>query len=276
MNPLKISGLFLVSAVVLIGSWFIFKASFSSPANQQNQPAKTGFLGTGVENPFANIDLQNAKEFLSQQLSSALSPSNETATSTENLTEQIGKAMSSKILSGSEDLLNYKSGELSSEEKLIADELANQLNNQNYLPLNQPINEKTLKIGDDSLSAKKQYIENLGIVVKNCFSGFTKSAADILKDTIEKNDPTSAKKLSEIYSCAYNGLISAPAPSSWLDFHKDLLVYYQNAKIIYEAITGYQSDPLKAYIAVSSLENLIDSAKQIQTILEIKAKSVGL
>ncbi len=268
----------MISAAVLLGSWFIFKSSFSSPTNQQNQPEKTGFLGTGVENPFANIDLKTAKEFLNQQLSSTFSSNSETATSTasQNLTEQIGKAMSSKILGASQDLLNYKSGELPLEGKQIADELTNQFNSQNYLPLNQPIDDKALKIGDDSPSAKKQYIENLGIVVKNCFSGFNKSATDILKDAMEKNDSTSVKKLSEIYNCSYNGLISASAPSSWLDFHKDLLVHYQNAKIIYEAIGDYQNDQLKAYIAVNSLENLVNSADQIQRTLEIKVKSVGL
>ena len=268
MNPFKVSGIFLIGVAIIAMSLFIFKTNFApvpkaSPGEKQ------------VENPLSNLNLNKIKEFLGQQLIATSSVA--TATEGQNLTEEIGKTMASKILGASKDLLNYKAGEeLSQEEKQISDELTNQLKNKNYLPLNQPIDEKSLKIAADSISAKKQYLESLTAIVQKCSGEFNKSVADVLKNVFEKNDPAPAKKLSEIYQCSYVSLINVSAPSPWLSLHKDLLVYYQNAKIIYEAISNYQNDPLKAYLAVNAIEGLIDSNNQLQTILEIKAKSVGL
>jgi len=273
MNPLKLSGIFLVAVVLLMGSWFIFKIDFTVPAAAPKASLKETLFGNNGENLLNNFSIDNLKNLLKVQ------SSNLSATSTENqnLTNQLGENMASKILGASSDLLNYKSGELSSEQQQITDTLANQLKNQNYFSFDQPINDQLLKITSfNSISTKKQYLENLQNTIQKCFGGFNKSSADILKDAFEKEDTAPAKQLSEIYQCSYDGLIKITVPSEWLEMHKDLLVYYQNAKIIYKAIGDYQNDPLKASLALNKIEELINSANQNQAILEIKAKSIGL
>jgi len=275
MNNWKISGFFLIGVGVLLGSWLIFKTNFSAAPITSQEGSKNNFK-TNIQHSLSSLNQNQTKnkELLSQQLTA-----NNSATSTpstQNLTEEIGKSIASKILGASANLLDYKPGEeLSPEEKQISDDLADQLKKQNYLPLNQPIDEKNLKIGSDSIQIKIQYIEDLDNIVEKCFEGFNKTATDALTDIIEKNDPSSAKKLSEIYECCYKNAINLQSPSLWLSFHKDLLNYYQNAKIIYEAMSDYQNDPLKAYLAANAIKNLIDSANQIQAVLEIKAQSVG-
>jgi len=268
MNPFKISGIFLIGVAIIAMSLFIFKTNFT-PAPKASSGEKQ------VENPLSNLNLNKIKEFLGQQLIATSSVA--TATEGQNLTEEIGKTMASKILGASKDLLNYKAGEeLSQEEKQISDELTNQLKNKNYLPLNQPIDEKSLKIAADSVSAKKQYLESLVAINQECFKNFDKSVSNVLKDAFEKGDTSSSKKLSENYNCVFNDLINTPVPSDWVSFHKDLLTHYQNCKIVYEAIGNYQNDPIKASFALDAIKELINSAEQLQTIFEIKAKSVGL
>ena len=111
---------------------------------------------------------------------------------------------------------------------------------------------------------------------QECFKNFDKSVSNVLKDAFEKGDTSSSKKLSENYNCVFNDLINTPVPSDWVSFHKDLLTHYQNCKIVYEAIGNYQNDPIKASFALDAIKELINSAEQLQTIFEIKAKSVGL
>jgi len=276
INPLKISGIFLVAVIILMSSWFIFKTNFTIPSATPETSFKEALFGNNTENPLNNLNVDNLKNLFKNQIS-GLSVTSTTSTENQNLTDQIGETMASKILGASKDLLNYKSGEMSPEQQQINDALANQLKDQNYFPLDQPIAESVLKITSvNSPSTKKQYLESLQNTIQKCFGEFNKNAADILKDAFERGDISSAKKLSGIYGCSYDNLINITVPSEWLNIHKDLLVYYENAKIIYEAIGDYQNDPLKAYLALNEIENLINSAEQNQTILDIKAKSVGL
>lgn len=273
MNPLKLSGIFLVAVVLLIGSWFISKPSLTIPSTAPKTSLKETLFGNNGENLLNNFSIDNLKNLVKSQTS------NLSATSTEdqNLTDQLGKTMASNILGATSDLLNYKSGESSPEQQQITNTLANQLKDQNYFSLDQPINDQSLKITSfNSVSTKKQYLEDLGNTIQKCFNGFNKNVTDILKDAFEKGDVSSAKKLSEIYQCSYDGLIKITVPSEWLGLHKDLLIYYQNAKIIYTAIGDYQNDPLKAYLALNEITNLINSVEQNQTLLNIKAKSIGL
>ena len=274
-NPLKLIVVFVIAAFGLIGFWFAFKTNFASPlTHQEAQQSKTNFPeGNKINNPFLNLnlDLAKIKEFVNQNNSTSSMARNQ------NLTEEIAKTMAAKILTANENLLNYKSGEaLSSEQIQISNELINKLKNQNYLSLNQEIDEKTFKIDStNSIFIKKQYIAAIEDINHKCFAGFHKDIPEIFKD-LEKNDNSSAKNLAQVYNCAYNELENRTVPLNWVDLHKNLLNYYQNAKIIYEALSNFQEDPLKAWLASNAISELIETANKIQDILEIKAKSIGL
>jgi len=271
MNPLKLINFFLIATILLISGWFIFRSG-AKPAISVNSNKKS--FWNNQNNPLSNLDIKSIKNFFTQNLESSSS----TNLSGQNLTQAVTKDLALRILGASSDLLNYKPGQnLSPRQQQISDDALKNINIQNYLPLNQPIDEKTLKINSsDAPSIKKEYLQNIQNNAYNCFAQVNGSAIQALSNALEKKDGTLAKNFADAYACSYEKLLNTSAPDEWLSMHKDLLTYYQNAKILYEAIGNIQSDPLKAYLALNAMDQLLKLGSDIQTILNLKAKSVGL
>ncbi|MFA5386480.1 MAG: hypothetical protein WC297_02360 [Candidatus Paceibacterota bacterium] len=270
MNPLKLSVFFIIAAILLIGCWFVFRSDIKPITSAQNPNS----FWNNPNNPLSNLSIESIKNFFTKNPASTSS----TDLSDQNLTQALTKDMASKILGASGDLLNYKTGQnLSSDQQQISDAALKDINTKDYLPLNQAIDEKILKINySNAPSIKKEYLQNLRDIAINCFAQVNDSATQALSNAFERKDGTLAKNFSDAYACSYDKLLTTPAPYAWLSSHKDLLTYYQNAKIIYGAIGNIQSDPLKAYLAFNAINQLLKTGLDIQTIINLKAKSVGL
>ena len=140
-----------------------------------------------------------------------------------------------------------------------------------------PVIEENLKISqNNSLAAQTEYLKNIKQITDRNFSNFKKTDSDILSDVFEKNDFSSAQRATEIYKSLANDYYNLSVPSLWLDFHENAITHFQKAAAVYQAILDYNNDPLKAYIAAESISQLETSAKEIQTLLEEKAKPLNL
>lgn len=137
------------------------------------------------------------------------------------------------------------------------------------------IDDSEIKISsDNSREAKNQYLKTLGeINVKN-FGDFKKNYLEVIVDTYQKLDYSSANQLASIYKNLTNDYSNLAVPKDWVDIHKQLILHVKNAEIIYRTMANYPTDPIKGYLALESIDGLVSNTQEIQTILEEKIKEV--
>ena len=54
-----------------------------------------------------------------------------------------------------------------------------------------------------------------------------------------------------------------------------MIIYAKNSGVVYQTMAYYPTDPLKGYLALETMDNLIGDAEKIQTILGNKIKEIG-
>jgi len=105
-------------------------------------------------------------------------------------------------------------------------------------------------------------------------SGIVKDEADIIQLSIENNDFTQMKCLSQSYKDAYESLMEVSVPSEWLDFHKEFLTIFWTLHKMHYHVADLESDPLKSAIALQRFEiatgKLVTLLDRIQTDLNMR------
>lgn len=225
-------------------------------------------------------DLQGAKEIIgNENLNTQPLRGNP-----DNLTEMLAKIIAGKILEENKDgLIKTGTGEpklLMPNEQALLQELTVQLTNLNTgsLNLNQPINESDLKIShDNSKEAQIKYLEDIKKISETNFGKLNnKTAIDLLKEASITGNTSSLNNLVNVYKLIVNDYLHTEFPSSWLSFHKQVITHFQNATTIYQVLADFQNDPIKAYLAIEMVDQLITSAENIQGLLNQKVKDIGL
>lgn len=145
------------------------------------------------------------------------------------------------------------------------------------LLLSAEINITDLKISqDNSIKAKKQYIEAIGQISQNRIAGFNKNYIDVLEDVIKKKDVSSALQLSEIYKNMADDYLNLAVPFDFASVHQKLITHFKNAEIVYSTLADYKRDPLMVSIAVEAIDQLVLNAESNQALFEQEIKESGL
>jgi hypothetical protein len=93
------------------------------------------------------------------------------------------------------------------------------------------------------------------------------SEMEIFSEAIENNDPTQAKNYKKKYDDAYQNIKQIAVPKNLAEFHKGILGIFWKISNIYEAVIGFQDDPLKTAAAITAYQNLTEEIKNIFAIL---------
>lgn len=286
-KPLKIAAIILVISAGLLGSYWIIKDAKKADSETagfslENAIKPGGTLFKYIEKATQDIQgaIPNNGATSTIALDNAL-PAN--AENSSNLTEMIAKIVAGKIIEKNKSgLAKTETGEpklLMPDEKVLLQELTNQLANLNTgsLNLNQPINEVDLKISkNNSKEAQIKYIESIGKISKTNFGKLDKNILDSLKETTIIGDTYSLQKAVEAYKSTIDNYLELEIPSDWLNFHKQAITHFQNAVVVYGALADFQNDPIKAHLAIEIVEQLITNAQSIQNQLNQKIKEIGL
>mgnify|MGYP001620090381 CR=1 FL=1 len=137
------------------------------------------------------------------------------------------------------------------------------------------VSDSVLKISNDnSKETKISYLKNIDEITKKNFKGFDKVYLEVIVDTYQKTDSSSASQLAEIYKNMANDYLNLSIPSEFVDFHKNAVVYYKNAEKIYLAMANYKNDPIKGYMALEVINGLLDSGYEIQNSAIEMAKQI--
>lgn len=185
---------------------------------------------------------------------------------TELITENIKTGMS---LTASEN------GEVSAEdsakiektaEALVKDIIANP--DVSIFNFDENIDEKNLKISaDNSPSAQVNYFLKMREIGEK-YLGDPRDVLTAIKATFEKGDNSQLKNIIESYSLAVEEAMRLEVPLSWVDFHKKAVAYVRNSSIVYDALVGFEDDPIKAYLANEAGPTLMAQAGELQILFK--------
>lgn len=135
------------------------------------------------------------------------------------------------------------------------------------------IEDSQLKISaDNSKEAKQKYLEDIAVVLKKDAGNFNKNYLQIIVDTYQKTNSSSAKQAADIYERLATDFTNISTPSDWRDVQKATVVYYKNSEVVYRAMADYQSDPIRGYAALEIVEQVVDEGLAVQQLLTGKVK----
>jgi len=252
MKTLRSGLIILVVIAFLAGAYFITnsgKRSFSSAENSPN--IKLSSLNQALDNRYNFDENNNLTKSLGQNLFKEIQNN--------NLVNQEKKTLSSDVSAASENLAT----------KVINDSLSD-------FKLVSTIYDSDIKISADiSKEAKSQYLKTIGEINQKNFGNFNKNYIEVIVDTYQKIDSSSAKRLADIFKNIAADFSKVSVPADWVDVHKTLIIYAKNAEIIYRAMANYPVDPIKGYLALETVDSLVSGAEGIRNMLIEKLKEIG-
>lgn len=136
---------------------------------------------------------------------------------------------------------------------------------------------------DNSKTARTTYLRNLLSIFEQTIkdkslliSSAQQVIDDINDDCFIKSGNSLSVKRAEVFKSVFDQYLVLKVPSQWFDFHKKLLGYYQNAYVIFEAISNCSEDPIGGYVMAERLPLLIKDSVVIKEMLSKKYSEVGI
>jgi hypothetical protein len=291
MSMLKFAAAILIIAIGLVGAYMIVKTP--------NLPA-----GTGTESLTENINgganaeepsvkwLEKSGSFISDKLgdlnnlfASAKNTIIQSVDNPKDATQQVSSLIFNKLKSMDEqgenpfeslDLSNLDDPEV---QKLIEEAISSV---QNPLLLStSTIDNSQLNIStDNSLATKVSYIEGIKKIINDKFSDpkYKRSPeslrSDINNDCFVGEENSLNRDFSVLYQDVVDDYEKLSIPSDWLEIHKKMIIYFKKANLVYRDLADCFNDPIRGYVAIWALPQLIEEGQQIQTSLDNLVKTL--
>ncbi|MEK9154476.1 MAG: hypothetical protein AAB596_00145 [Patescibacteria group bacterium] len=285
---LKIAAMILILFAGLTGSYFILKNSAPNvEADQSLTDAKKTIDKISAQNPIQwlkdlNPDIYSGLENLTdvKKINNQALASQQTV----NLTEFVAKSMFGQMKEmdqGSDNPFEGFDSNNPESQKLIEEALAGLQDPQ--LIFSVLVDDKDIKISqDNSREAKKDYLKEIELISQNRFRDpkYQRTAKQITKDIESDCFLTGNSSLNQELNTLYQNLakdyLNLIIPSDWSDIHKQIIIHFKNASLIYQALADCSKDPIKGYLAAQTLPQLSEKAQEVQDLLSEKSKAIGL
>lgn len=128
---------------------------------------------------------------------------------------------------------------------------------------------------DNTKSSKIAYLKNLISIFSESvkdesllLSSAQQVIDDINDDCFVKSGASLSAKRAELFKSISDQYLALKAPSQWIDFHKQLVGYYQSAYLIFQSFSDCANDPIKGYAMVERLTQLIQDTSVKKLFLE--------
>lgn len=269
--PPKIGLVLLLSAaaavgIYKVGSSRVSKQKMTNISSENTSAVKLSSFSSAVNpliNPASSQTISPADNFVKEQTKN-------------NLTQSFGEILFEQIKAA--NLLEQQDGATPDLES-ISKELVGRLTTNNLSEISwiTEVDESRVKTSsDNSRNAKENYLKALSLLNQKNFDGFEKNYLEVMVDVYQKINTDSANQLADIYQKAVKDYFETVAPSDWKDLHKKLIIYGQNAEMVYRTMAQYPTDPFKGYLALEALESLNVSGEELQNIFQKAAEKIGL
>lgn len=255
---------------IVVGAFFVMKASFPSGMLEQQDNSNASSSAISDLN---NLNPMNT--FQSGQLSGQ--PDNPSGSmGGGNLTQTLSQSFFNQI--SSVDTLNQIKNNAQGSIDLMSGKLTNEVVSGSNADLNliSSIGDSQINVSaNNSVSAKKKYLNDVSAVINNDFGDFNNNYAQIIYKTYHDLDPSFAEKAANVYHKLAEDFKGIVVPSDWADTHKEIIVYYENSENIYSAMANYQNDPIKGYMALQVIDSMVNDASNVQNDLTKEYKEIS-
>jgi hypothetical protein len=251
MKPPRLGLIVLILGVVAFGSYLL-----SNVFQKQTAKSLISYPSIKLSSPELSLPAPQASSF-------------ENFDEKNNLTKSFGDNLYQQI---------KQTENFSTDTNLPSEELVQKVINNSLadFQLVSTIRDSEIKISPDiSREAKTEYLKTIWEISQKNYSDFSKKYPNVILDTYQNLDSSSAKRLTNIYKNLAADYLNTSVPADWVGFHKQLILYAKNAAIIYQAMASYSTDPIKGALAWDQSETLINSANDIQNIYKEKTKEIG-
>jgi len=120
---------------------------------------------------------------------------------------------------------------------------------------------------DNSVESQIAYMESVDSLLRKNFPGFNRNITDIVEEFTQNGDSDSLEYLTIRIPEYIDGLLDLKVPSLWQVYHLQLVNLWQKKLTAYRAILDVKNDPLKTYIAIQEIPNIINEDLTLQAIL---------
>ncbi len=264
MKRAKNISIILVILMGLVSSYLILKSSdsraVSSGANDEISKLNNEILS---KNPIQWVE--KIMDFISNPAgSSSLNEEIDKNVSNDktslNLTEFVAKSMGGQIQYLSQSGKDFNPND-SENQEIIKKAMADA---QNMSLFEEPISDNDLKISqDNSLEAKRFYLESINKIVRNNSNVFSTDLIKALNKLIY-GDASDINKVINYYAETYKNFLNTPVPSDWLGLHKRYLMVLKQTEVVYRGMADFQNDPVKASLLGNALPDMIKAEMGIK------------
>ncbi len=134
---------------------------------------------------------------------------------------------------------------------------------------------KDLKLTADNQKSQKFYIESLDNALRKNFSWLKKDILQIIKNFMELGADQDLNRLIDTIPNFINDLLGLPVPDSVSATHIELLNLWQKKLLIYQSLKNKNDDPLKAYLALQKIPEIIQEDINLQSVLMERYKKLA-
>lgn len=128
------------------------------------------------------------------------------------------------------------------------------------LPTSVPLS-SLLVSNDTSREAKTRYIQGITDVSTKYLPNV--DYGEVLTDVYRRLDGDSALRVAEAYTRVARAYRDVAVPRDLVALHTSLILHFEQGAVIYRALADYPTDPLKGYIALPLVDDLLKSAANV-------------
>ena len=279
MKAFNIAAAILVIGAGVVGSYLIIKDS-TQITNLEQGIVQEAI--DGLKNPLSWINNSTSTSESTDSKINSFSVGQKNSQSV-NLTQLVAQSMFGSMQkmdqSGENPFENFDSKNPENQ-KLIQEAIAGIQDPS--LIFSAAIDDKDLKIlADNSGEAKAEYIQNIEKINQKRFSDskYQRTSEQIANDVNNDclgNGSSLNRETAFLYQNLTNDYLNLIVPSDWSGLHKEIVNHFQKAHSVYLALADCSADPVKGYLAVKTLPQLTEKAREIQNLLESKTKEANL
>ena len=123
------------------------------------------------------------------------------------------------------------------------------------------------KLKDDSKENQMTYLLSVAEAMNKYKTSFKTDIFSSIENNFKKNDPSALERFTNNIPELTENLLILQPPKNFVALHLQLLNYWQKKLAYYEAIVNSQEDPLKAYIALDDLKNILQEGLDLSNVI---------
>ncbi|MBI5401743.1 hypothetical protein HZB05_02890 [Candidatus Wolfebacteria bacterium] len=284
MSPIKIISVFFIINVGIISAYLIINNSIAPAVNaDKNTNNQTESQSLGA-NPFQLIGDLAANKNSNESSDSQKDSNIQTNINPVNFTQIIAQSLFKGIKTLDQNGTN-PFGSVDPNDPKTKEVIQKSINELSSVQFGVSISDSDLKISsDNSQKAKTAYLTD----VRNIFNQkltnqkfLINSPEDIINDVNDdcffKTGSSLSGQRADFFQSLAGEYKKLSVPSDWLDFHKKLLNFYDNAQLIFRAFSECANDPAKVYVISEKFPSAVfEDMSKLQELFIQKYREVGL